>query len=116
MALRLQIERFSGFFSASRRHRAGCAACAAAAQPRPTAHPHTVHGHWGAVGTADDLVPLGVRLPFLPALPVAEVLVDPRQQAAGERIADVLAREAPRADGFADGAIDVEDRRGRILE
>ena len=46
-----------------------------------------------AIVAAEDLVGLGLRLPLLAALAVAEVLVDPGQQAAGERHAEVLRRQ-----------------------
>ncbi len=45
---------------------------------------------------AEDLVALGLRLPLLAALAVVEVLVDPGDQAAGQRHAEVLLRAARR--------------------
>ena len=55
-----------------------------------------------------------VRLPFLAALAVAEVLVDPGEQAARERYAEVLASATPsRAQRCRHRAVDVEDRGRR---
>ena len=62
------------------------------------------------------LLRLGAALPLLAAHAVAEVLVDPRDQAAGERHAEVLGGEALVAQDAGDLAVDVEDRRRRIVE
>ena len=43
---------------------------------------------------AEDLVGLGAALPFLAALPVAQVLVDPGDQAACERRAEMRLSES----------------------
>src|SRR5207237_9361635 len=65
---------------------------------------------------SENLVGLRVRLPLLAALPVAEVLGDPRQQPSGYRHAEVFRRKALVAQDARDFAIDLEDRRGRIVE
>jgi hypothetical protein len=64
----------------------------------------------------EDLVGLDVALPLLAALAVAEVAVDPGQEAPRERHAEVLGGEFVVAQDPRDLAVDVEDRGGRILE
>ena len=63
-----------------------------------------------------DLVGLGLPLPFFCALPVAQVLVDPRQEAAGERLAEACYGKVGLAQRFGEDAVDVADRTRRIVE
>ena len=65
---------------------------------------------------AEDLVRLGLPLPFFLALAVAQILVDPRDQAAGERDAEVLGRIGGAAERLGDAAVDLQNGRGRIGE
>src|SRR4051812_26611712 len=64
-----------------------------------------------AVGPAENLVAFGLRLRLFLALAVAEILRDPRQQAAGEREAEVLRRELPAPHRRRHRPIDVQDAR-----
>ena len=74
----------------------------AVAAHRADAHADAVDRH-GRRGEAEDLVSLRARLELLAAVAVAEVAVDPRQQAAGERKAEPLRpacrSRAPRSRG-----------------
>ena len=55
---------------------------------------HAVAEHLRATGAAGSMIDPGrAAFPFLEAHAVAEVLVDPRNQAAGERHAEVLRRK-----------------------
>ena len=67
-----------------------------------------------ALEATEDLVGLGLGLPLFAALAVRQFLVDPRDQAAGQRYAEVFGRVRVAADGFGHTAVDVEDRAGRI--
>ena len=72
----------------------------AVAAHRADAHAQAVHRDRVALAP-EDLVGLGLRLPLLAALAVAEVLVDPRKQAAGQRHAEVLVRQCVAAQASA---------------
>ncbi len=77
------------------------------------AHADTVD--WDrALEATEDLVGLGLGLPLFTALTVGQLLVDPGNQAAGQRHAEVLGRVGFAAHGFGHTAVDVEDRAGRI--
>ncbi|CAI8951007.1 hypothetical protein EMIT0215P_60197 [Pseudomonas serboccidentalis] len=67
-----------------------------------------------ALEAAEDLVGLGLGLPLFAALAVRQFLVDPRDQAAGQRYAEVFGRVCVAAHGFGNTTVDVEDRAGRI--
>ena len=64
----------------------------------------------------EDLVGLGAPLPLLAALTVAEILVDPRDQAAREGRAELRLRQVGRPQRIGHGTVDVEDCAGRIVE
>jgi hypothetical protein len=81
--------------------------------PTRTHKPSTAMGFRLA---AEDLVGLDVPLPLLAALAVAQVRVDPGQEAAGERDTEVLRGEIVFAQDAGHLAVDVEDRRGGIVE
>ena len=68
------------------------------------------------IRAAEDLVRFGTAFPFFLAHPVAQVLGNPRDQAARQRNADVRCREAVVAQDARHLAVDVEDRRLRIVE
>ena len=68
------------------------------------------------IRAAEDLVRFRAAFPFFLAHPVAQVLGDPRDQAARQRNADVRCREAVVAQDARHLAVDVEDRRLRIVE
>ncbi|MNO98537.1 hypothetical protein D3C76_902850 [compost metagenome] len=67
-----------------------------------------------ALEAAEDLVGLGLGLPLFTALAVRQFLVDPRDQAAGQRHAEVFGRVGFAAHGLGDLAVDVEDGAGRV--
>ncbi len=83
---------------------------------------HGAHAHADAVNgnragrPVEDLVALGHALPFLAALAVAKILVDPGQQAAGERMAEVADRKLCATEGLGHRAVDVSDGAGRVVE
>src|SRR5262249_22825040 len=64
----------------------------AVAAHRSNAHADSIDRH-GTIFSPQDLVAFGLPLPFFAALPVAEVLVDPGKQAAGERGPELRARK-----------------------
>ncbi len=84
------------------------------AAQRADAHAEAVDRN-GARG-AEDLV--GFRLPFplFAALAVVELLVDPRDQAAGQRHAEVVGRQRAGAGQLGDAALNVENGGRRILQ
>src|SRR6266511_769751 len=83
---------------------------------RADAHADGIDRDDVGAAAAEDLVGLGTALPLLAAHAIAEILVDPRYQAAGERHAEVLGREILVTQYAGDLAIDVEDRRVRVVE
>ena len=62
----------------------------------------------------EDLVGLGLAFPFFAALAVGQFFVDPRNQATGQRHAEVIHREAVATDGLGHFAVDIQNRTGRI--
>src|SRR5690554_6753564 len=87
---------------------------------RLTVAPHGTDAHTDAVhrnratAATDDLVGFGLGLPLFTTLTVGQLLVDPGDQAAGQRHAEVVHREGGVAHGGGDLAIDVEDGTGRV--
>src|SRR5207237_1252744 len=65
---------------------------------------------------AEDFVRLRTALPLLAAHSVAHVPIDPGNEAARERDAEMLLREVRIAQDAGHLAVDVENRRRRILE
>src|ERR1019366_8987472 len=65
---------------------------------------------------AKYLVCFGRTFPFLAALAIAEILVDPRQQAAGERMAEMPGRKILLALHVGNRAVDIENRGIRLVE
>ncbi len=65
---------------------------------------------------ADDLVGLSLRLPLFTALTVSQLLVDPRDQAAGQRYAEVVNREGVATQGLGNSAVDVQNGTGRVRQ
>ena len=70
----------------------------------------------GVAAAAEDLVALRHRLPLFLALAVAEIVRDPRQQAAGERIAEMGGGKVAAAQRVGHRSIDVENRGCGIVE
>ena len=66
------------------------------------------------VAAAEDFVGFHAALPFFFGLAVAQVHVNPRNQAAGERYAEVGFRIVFAAQEIGHFAVDVENRTGRI--
>src|SRR5207253_9609458 len=77
------------------------------------AHANAVHRDW-ALEATEDLVGLGLGLPLFTALTVRQLFVDPRDQAAGQRHAEVFGRVSVAAHGFGHFTVDVEDGAGRV--
>ena len=83
---------------------------------------HGTHAHAHAVDrdlctiAAEDLVRLDLRLPFLAALAIPKVLVDPGQQARRERVAELRLRQRGRAQRVGHRTVDVEHGARRVLE
>src|SRR5258708_24541623 len=70
---------------------------------------------WGP-RAPEDLVRLRVPFPLFAALSLAEIGVDPRQQASGERHPEMLGREILVTQDPGDFAVDVADGRCRFGE
>ena len=87
----------------------------AVATHRANANAQTVDGD-GTLRSAEDLVAFSLGLPFFLALPVAEIRIDPRQQAARQGMAEVRRRKAGVPQRVGNRAIDVEDRGCGIVE
>ena len=79
------------------------------------AHAQPVHDDLVGLGVAQDLVGLHPGLPLLLGLAVAQVRVDPRDQRAGQRHAE-LGGVQPAALGGEDLAVDLQDRGGRVVQ
>ncbi len=77
------------------------------------AHADAVH-RYRALEATEDLVGLGLAFPLFAALAVWQSLVDPRDQAARQRHAEVLGRERLAAHGFSHLAVDIQNGAGRI--
>ena len=88
----------------------------AVAAHRADADADAIDGNRLVAGEAENLVRLGLALPFFLALAVAEVLVDPGNQAAGERHAEMLGGIGGAAERLGHAAVDFENGRRRIGE
>ncbi len=78
-------------------------------------HAQTVHGNRLGIET-QYLVGLRLAFPLFLALAVAQVLVDPRNQAARQRHTKIRRREFFIAQYARDFAVDIEDGGGRIIQ
>ena len=79
------------------------------------AHADAIHGN-GVGAAAENLVGFRMTLPLFLALAIAEILVDPGNETAGERHAEVLGGETAFAQNACHLAVDVENRRLGIVE
>ena len=77
------------------------------------AHAQAIHRNRALVAT-QDLVGLGLALPLFAALAVGQLLVDPGDQAASQRHAEMIHREGLATHGLGHLAVDIEDGTGRI--
>src|SRR5690606_1903593 len=75
------------------------------------AHAHAVDGHLRV--QAEDLVPIGLPLPLLVGLATVDGAVDPWDEAAGERRAELTLREGLAEHQVDDLAIELEDAGAR---
>ncbi len=63
-----------------------------------------------------NLVGFRLTFPLFTALAVVELLVDPRDQAAGQRHAEVIGRQFAAAGGFSNLALDIQNGGSRVLQ
>src|SRR3990167_8901329 len=82
---------------------------------RADAHADAVHGN-RFVAAPENLVGLGLPLPLLTALAAGQFLVDPRNETARERNTKEFGRIPGTANRLSHLAVNVENRRGRIVE
>src|ERR1017187_10609389 len=67
-------------------------------------------------GPAENLVRFRLALPFLPALPVPQILVDPGDEGSGEGRADIIRRETVVPQDAGHLPVDIENRRRRVIQ
>ena len=68
------------------------------------------------MGATENLVGFGLTFPFLAALAIIHLLVNPGDQAAGQRCAEILGRQIAGAEGFRHDPVNVQNRRSRISQ
>ena len=77
-------------------------------------HAQTVNRN--GVRGAEDFVGLSLALPLFAGLAVIQLFVYPRDQAAGQRYAEVIHRQLAAAGELSDFTLDIEDRGRRVCQ
>ena len=79
-------------------------------------HTQTVHNHTVTALKTQNFVGLGIRLPFLAGLPIAQVRVNPRDQRPGKRNPELRGIKLTRTLLSEHLTVDLQDRRCRIVK